>query len=115
MHGFDIFFYYYFSGSSVGRPKGGLPDLETLLRDAIFASERLVYICNCHSSSTVMYGGCHLVFFLNIYRSRVTLDVPHSPVGTPGVQVENTSSVSPACRKRRLKGRRCIAIVADTA
>ena len=37
------------------------------------------------------------------------------PVRTPGVQVENTSSVSPACRKRRLKGHRCIAIVADTA
>ena len=37
------------------------------------------------------------------------------PVRTPGVQVENTSSVSPACRKRRLKGRRYIAIVADTA
>ena len=29
--------------------------------------------------------------------------------------VENTSSVSPACRKRRLKGRRYIAIIADTA
>ena len=28
---------------------------------------------------------------------------------------KNTSSVSPACRKRRLKGRRYIAIVADTA
>ena len=26
------------------------------------------------------------------------------PVGTPGVLVENTSSVSPACRKRRLNG-----------
>ena len=38
-----------------------------------------------------------------------------SPVRTPGVYVENTSSVSPACRKRRLKGRRYIAIVADTA
>ena len=38
-----------------------------------------------------------------------------SPVRTPGVSVENTSSVSPACRKRRLKGRRYIAIVADTA
>ena len=37
------------------------------------------------------------------------------PVRTPGVLVENTSSVSPACRKRRLKGRRYIAIVADTA
>ena len=37
------------------------------------------------------------------------------PVRTPGVKVENTSSVSPACRKRRLKGRRYIAIVADTA
>ena len=38
-----------------------------------------------------------------------------TPVRTPGVQVENMSSVSPACRKRRLKGRRYIAIVADTA
>ena len=38
-----------------------------------------------------------------------------APVRTPGVQVENTSSLSPACRKRRLKGRRYIAIVADTA
>ena len=37
------------------------------------------------------------------------------PVRTPEIQVENTSSVSPACRKRRLKGRRYIAIVADTA
>ena len=37
-----------------------------------------------------------------------------SPVRTPGFLVENTSSVSPACRKRRLKGRRYIAIVADT-
>ena len=33
------------------------------------------------------------------------------PVGTPEVVAENTSSVSPACRKRR----RCIALVADTA
>ena len=32
-----------------------------------------------------------------------------------GVLVENTSSVSPGCRKRRLKGRRYMAIVADTA
>ena len=39
----------------------------------------------------------------------------YPPVRTPGVKVENTSSVSPACRKRRLKGRRYIAIVADTA
>ena len=38
-----------------------------------------------------------------------------SPVRTPGAKVENTSSVSPACRKRRLKERRYIAIVADTA
>ena len=30
-------------------------------------------------------------------------------------KVEDMSSVSPACRKRRLKGRRYIAIVADTA
>ena len=36
---------------------------------------------------------------------------PLAPVRTPG----DTSSVSPACRKRRLKGRRYIAIVADTA
>ena len=32
-----------------------------------------------------------------------------------GVEVENTSSVSPACCKRRLKGHRYIAIVTDTA
>ena len=32
----------------------------------------------------------------------------YSPVRTPGVYVENTSSVSPACRKRRLKGRRYV-------
>ena len=38
-----------------------------------------------------------------------------SPREDAGVLVENTSSVSPACRKRRLKGRRYIAIVADTA
>ena len=37
------------------------------------------------------------------------------PVRTPGVKVENTSSVSPACRKMRLKGRHYLAIVADTA
>ena len=37
------------------------------------------------------------------------------PMRTPGVQVENTSSVSPACRKRRLKGHRYVAIVAYTA
>ena len=38
-----------------------------------------------------------------------------SPREDAGGSVENTSSVSPACRKRRLKGRRYIAIVADTA
>ena len=41
--------------------------------------------------------------------------IQKTPVRTPGVLAENTSSVSPACRKRRLKGRRYIAIVADTA
>ena len=39
----------------------------------------------------------------------------NNPVRAPGVQVENTSSVSRACRKRRLKDSRYITIVADTA
>ena len=30
-----------------------------------------------------------------------------TPVRTPGVEVENTSSVSPACRERRLNGPVC--------
>ena len=38
------------------------------------------------------------------------------PVGTPGIEAENTSPVSPACRKRRLNGAPLyIALVADMA
>ena len=51
----------------------------------------------------------------NILSKWTVLYPPPPPREDAGVQVENTSSVSPACRKRRLKGRRYIAIVADTA
>ena len=48
-------------------------------------------------------------------QERMVSTLEQIPVRTPGVKVENASSVSPACRKRRLKGRRYIAVVADTA
>ena len=54
-------------------------------------------------------------YFGILFVSALKFMILYPPVRTPGVQVENTSSVSPACRKRRLKGRRYIAIVADTA
>ena len=44
-----------------------------------------------------------------------TATPPYLTPEDAGVLVEITSSVSPACRKRRLMGRRYIAIVADTA
>ena len=45
-----------------------------------------------------MSWGYYFYFSKNLFSTNLT------PVGTPGVQAENTSSVSPACRKRRLNG-----------
>ena len=70
---------------------------------------------NCPSSSRhislLIWSRIYTVFEAEFIQSLLST----SRVRTPGVQVENTSSVSPACRKRRLKGRRYIAIVAETA
>ena len=67
----------------------------------------------------VAVGRAKSIEGLCITNFKCTLCLPHPapspPPGDAGISVENTSSVSPACRKRRLKGRRYIAIVADTA
>ena len=91
----------------------------------------VVFYCWCHSDSASVL--LYFTFLSHLFRlpcgagSKVPREgfdssvimpfflVCCAPVRTPGVLVENTSSVSPACRKRRLKGRRYIAIVADTA
>ena len=52
------------------------------------------------------------MYILSIQQAFPRKDVPREDAG--GI-VENASSVSPACRKRRLQGPRYIAKVADTA
>ena len=41
---------------------------------------------------------------VNLLQSMKTGTHQKAPVGMPGVKAENTSSVSPACRKRRQNG-----------
>ena len=70
----------------------------------------ILYLIEVNQNDFIRYFTFFL--FLQYISLPVVFDIPRADAGD---QVENTSSVSPACRKRRLKGRRYLAIVADTA
>ena len=69
-----------------------------------------------HCLSLLVFTSHATIFQSNMWRHRCAGRLKQKwralllsfPVRTPGIQVENSSSVSRACRKRRLKGRRCI-------